>query len=40
MHASYTDIQSLANSLTKLGHEFAWVQTPEDIMRADVRGDG
>lgn len=31
------DIQSLANSLTKLGHEFAWVNEPADIHKADVR---
>ncbi|GAA5899210.1 hypothetical protein JCM8208_001586 [Rhodotorula glutinis] len=31
------NVASLANSVRKLGYEFKWVQTPEDIDKADVR---
>ena len=33
--ASHPDIQSLANSLTRLGHEFEWVRDPSDMAKAD-----
>lgn len=33
--ATHPDIQSLANSLTKLGHEFEWVRDPSDMAKAD-----
>ncbi|KAK0547900.1 Histidine biosynthesis bifunctional protein hisB [Tilletia horrida] len=29
------NVRSLANSITKLGHTFEWVRTPEDILKAD-----
>ncbi|CAD6887051.1 unnamed protein product [Tilletia controversa] len=29
------NVRSLANSITKLGHTFEWVKTPEDILKAD-----
>ncbi|WFD33794.1 dCMP deaminase [Malassezia cuniculi] len=29
------NIQSLANSLTRLGHSFEWVRSPEDLDKAD-----
>ena len=35
-HAAHTDIQSLANSLERLGHHFQWVRDPSDIDKADV----
>lgn len=31
-----SDVRSLANSITKLGYEFKWVQHPDDIAKADV----
>lgn len=30
------NVQSLANSLTKLGHTFTWIATPEDFDKATV----
>ena len=33
---TYADIQSLANSLTKLGYSFEWVKEPADLAKADV----
>jgi imidazoleglycerol phosphate synthase glutamine amidotransferase subunit HisH len=30
------NVASLANSLKKLGHEFAWIKSPEDFAKADV----
>lgn len=35
-HASLADVRSLANSIRKLGFEFEWVKSPEDIDKADV----
>ncbi|GAK66167.1 imidazoleglycerol phosphate synthase [Moesziomyces antarcticus] len=29
------NVRSLANSITKLGFEFKWVQSPEDLQKAD-----
>ncbi|UZJ54676.1 hypothetical protein CBS101457_003996 [Exobasidium rhododendri] len=29
------NVRSLANSIRKLGHDFEWVKTPEDIAKAD-----
>ncbi|KAE8230469.1 hypothetical protein CF326_g4530 [Tilletia indica] len=29
------NVRSLANSITKLGHTFEWVKTPEDLLKAD-----
>lgn len=29
------NVRSLANSITKLGYEFQWVQSPEDLKKAD-----
>ncbi|CBQ68471.1 probable HIS7-glutamine amidotransferase/cyclase [Sporisorium reilianum SRZ2] len=29
------NVRSLANSITKLGFEFKWVQTPDDLKKAD-----
>ena len=31
------NVRSLANSLTALGHNFEWVNTPDDFHKADVR---
>lgn len=31
------NVQSLANSLKKLGHEFQWITTPADFDKATVR---
>jgi len=31
------NVQSLANSLTKLGHEFTWISQPSDFAKATVR---
>ena len=30
------NVQSLANSIKKLGHEFQWVTCPDDFQRATV----
>lgn len=30
------DVRSLANSIRKLGYDFEWVKSPEDIAKADV----
>ena len=30
------NVQSLANSIKKLGHEFQWVTSPDDFQRATV----
>lgn len=30
-----TDVRSLANSIRKLGYEFEWVKSPQDIEKAD-----
>jgi hypothetical protein len=30
------NVQSLANSLKKLGHEFTWISSPEDFHKATV----
>jgi imidazole glycerol-phosphate synthase len=30
------NVQSLANSLTKLGHEFLWISSPDDFQKATV----
>ncbi|KAK0526274.1 Histidine biosynthesis bifunctional protein hisB [Tilletia horrida] len=29
------NVRSLANSITKLGHSFEWVKSPEDLLKAD-----
>ena len=34
------NVQSLANSLKKLGHDFKWVTEPEDFHRATVSFSG
>jgi hypothetical protein len=31
------NVQSLANTLTKLGYEFRWIRDPDDFQHADVR---
>jgi hypothetical protein len=31
------NVQSLANSLTKLGHKFRWITQPSDFAKATVR---
>lgn len=31
------NVQSLANSLTKLGYEFTWISSPDDFDKATVR---
>ena len=31
------NVRSLANSLTKLGHDFQWIQSAEDFEKATVR---
>lgn len=31
------NVRSLANSLTKLGYEFTWVTSPDDLANASVR---
>lgn len=31
------NVQSLANSLTKLGHKFTWISQPSDFSKATVR---
>lgn len=36
--SSLADVQSLANSIRKLGYKFAWVKTPDDVRKADVSG--
>lgn len=30
------NVQSLANSLKKLGYDFQWIQSPEDFDKATV----
>lgn len=30
------NVQSLANSIKKLGHEFQWVTSPDDFHKATV----
>ncbi len=30
------NVQSLANSLTSLGHSFTWISSPDDFQRATV----
>lgn len=30
------NVKSLANSLKKLGHEFMWIEKPEDFAKAEV----
>ena len=30
------NVRSLANSLKKLGYEFSWVSSPEDLEKATV----
>lgn len=30
------NVQSLANSLTKLGHSFQWISSPADFQKATV----
>lgn len=30
------NVQSLANSLKKLGHSFQWISTPDDFARAEA----
>ena len=30
------NVQSLANSLTKLGHSFTWIKDPSDFAKATV----
>lgn len=30
------NVQSLANSLTKLGHKFTWITAPDDFHKATV----
>lgn len=30
------NVQSLANSLKKLGHEFTWISSPDDFQKATV----
>lgn len=30
------NVKSLANSLKKLGHDFIWIEKPEDFAKADV----
>ena len=30
------DVRSLANSIRKLGYDFKWVESPEDISKASV----
>ena len=30
------NVQSLANTLKQLGHEFTWVSSPEDFHKATV----
>jgi len=30
------NVQSLANSIKKLGHEFQWVTSPDDFQKATV----
>lgn len=34
--ASRTDVRSLANSIRKLGYDFEWVKSPQDLDKADV----
>jgi imidazoleglycerol phosphate synthase glutamine amidotransferase subunit HisH len=31
------NVQSLANSLKKLGHDFEWISSPADFDKATVR---
>ena len=31
------NVQSLANTLKKLGHDFKWITTPADFDKATVR---
>lgn len=31
------NVQSLANTLTKLGYSFEWIKDPTDFIRATVR---
>lgn len=31
------NVQSLANSLKKLGYEFEWITSPDDFHKASVR---
>jgi glutamine amidotransferase/cyclase len=31
------NVASLANSLQKLGHEFTWINSPEDFAKAEVK---
>jgi len=31
------NVQSLANALKKLGHEFQWISQPSDFAKATVR---
>lgn len=30
------NVQSLANSITKLGHQFTWISSPADFAKATV----
>jgi len=30
------NVQSLANSITKLGYEFSWISSPDDFNKATV----
>jgi glutamine amidotransferase/cyclase len=31
------NVRSLANAIKQLGFDFKWVESPEDIEKADVR---
>ena len=33
------NVQSLANTLAKLGHEFQWISSPADFARATVSAE-
>lgn len=35
-HLSPADVRSLANSIRKLGYDFKWVESPDDISKASV----
>ena len=32
------NVQSLANSIEKLGYQFSWISCPDDFQRASVSG--
>lgn len=32
------NVQSLANSIEKLGYQFSWISSPDDFQRASVSG--